>query len=55
MPRLGEPVEPSRVDQATPWWRLAEGLEVLTKPQPVEPQPRDETPEIDATVQWPID
>jgi L-ascorbate metabolism protein UlaG (beta-lactamase superfamily) len=55
MPRLGEPVEPSRVDQVTPWWRLAEGAEAVTKPERIEPPPPGEAPEIDATVQWPID
>jgi L-ascorbate metabolism protein UlaG (beta-lactamase superfamily) len=60
MPRLGEPVEPSRVDDVTPWWRLAEGAEAVSPPPPEPAAPgrregRDEAPEIDATVQWPLD
>jgi hypothetical protein len=58
MPRLGEPVEPARVDHVTPWWRLAEGAEVVAAPEPAAPERRDgpdEAPEIDAAVLWPLD
>jgi hypothetical protein len=26
MPRLGEPIEPVRVDKVTPWWRAVDTL-----------------------------
>jgi L-ascorbate metabolism protein UlaG (beta-lactamase superfamily) len=46
MPRLGEPVQPSRVEQVTPWWRVV-GQE--------EPGPEAETPAMPAEMSWPID
>jgi L-ascorbate metabolism protein UlaG (beta-lactamase superfamily) len=52
MPRLGEPVEPSRVERIDPWWRLAPPIEAPAKAEPPEPAAPDE---IDATVPWPID
>ena len=49
MPRLGQPVEPSRVEGVDPWWRS-----VATEKLP--PAPAAETPpQVDAAVQWPID
>ena len=48
MPRLGEPVEPSRVERVDPWWRS-----VTT--EKLAPAPPEKTPELDAAVQWPID
>jgi hypothetical protein len=29
LPRLGEPVEPSRVEHVTPWWRVTAAQPVL--------------------------
>jgi L-ascorbate metabolism protein UlaG (beta-lactamase superfamily) len=52
MPRLGEPVEPSRVERVNPWWRSPPPVEA---PSPAAPAEREEAPEIDATVPWPID
>jgi len=49
MPRLGQPVEPSRVEAVDPWWRSV-GTEA---PAPVAAP--DPAPELDAAVQWPID
>ena len=49
MPRLGEPVEPSRAGDAKPWWRAVDAIE---------PEPR--TGEVPAmtlpkTMPWPFD
>jgi L-ascorbate metabolism protein UlaG (beta-lactamase superfamily) len=55
MPRLGEPVEPSRVDGVTPWWRGVDGRAgVPPTPQPAtEPAPVPEA--LAKTLPWPID
>jgi L-ascorbate metabolism protein UlaG (beta-lactamase superfamily) len=52
MPRLGEPVEPSRVERVDPWWRSAGAVGAPAPEAPIEPE---EAPQIDATVEWPID
>jgi len=48
MPRLGEAVEPSRVDGVTPWWReVARGAApVATEPEPLS---------LPKSLPWPID
>lgn len=49
MPRLGQPVEPSRVQGVDPWWRS-----VATETHP--PALAAETPpKVDAAVYWLID
>jgi hypothetical protein len=47
MPRLGEPVEPSRADRVEPWWRQVTGAEPVV--------PEEEIAATEATVQLPID
>lgn len=48
MPRLGEPVEPSRAEIVTPWWRAVDARgEVAAPTPPVVPSPRQ--------VPWPLD
>jgi L-ascorbate metabolism protein UlaG (beta-lactamase superfamily) len=49
MPRLGEPVEPSRTEAATPWWRAVEAAE------PAPPSPTEEPAAMPAELSWPID
>lgn len=52
MPRLGEPVEPSRTDQVDPWWRTAAG-----KPEENR-KGEEEPPSLAEEVKglaWPID
>jgi L-ascorbate metabolism protein UlaG (beta-lactamase superfamily) len=53
MPLLGEAVEPSRAERATPWWREVAAKEGRTAPAEAPTLP----PAGDATeaVQWPID
>ena len=51
MPRLGQPVEPSRAEGVDPWWR-AVGSEALA---PLPLAAPEAAPELDAAVQWPID
>jgi L-ascorbate metabolism protein UlaG (beta-lactamase superfamily) len=55
MPRLGEPVEPSRAEEARPWWRAAATLATL--PPTVEEEPPSLPPARDGedAVTWPID
>ena len=50
MPRLGEPVEPSRVERVTPWWR-----DVSARPD--EARPRDDEPPetVSPSMGFPID
>jgi L-ascorbate metabolism protein UlaG (beta-lactamase superfamily) len=52
MPRLGEPVEPSRVDRVDAWWRSVAALE---RTGPAEAARPAAAPGIDASVPWPID
>jgi hypothetical protein len=49
MPRIGEPVEPSRAERVTPWWRAVDG----TEPAPTEIAP-DEA-KLAKALAWPID
>jgi L-ascorbate metabolism protein UlaG (beta-lactamase superfamily) len=50
MPRLGEPVEPSRVQSVTPWWRAVDtrgrGVRVAEEPVPVS---------LPKSMPWPVD
>ncbi len=55
MPRLGEPVEPARVERVEAWWRLGECAEAPAPAEQEATDAPDEAGEIDATVQWPID
>jgi hypothetical protein len=50
MPQLGEPVEPSKVERVTPWWRDVER-------QPRQPEsPVETTPAaIPKNLPWPVD
>lgn len=49
MPRLGEAIEPGRVDRVNPWWRALAGLE--RSDDAVEPSLEEQDPAI----QWPLD
>lgn len=49
MPRLGEPVEPSRAERVTPWWRTLVPEPAAARPAPVEPATMP--PELG----WPMD
>jgi len=49
LPRLGEAVEPSRVDGITPWWR---GVDTLEGPGLPEEEARRPMPK---TMPWPVD
>ena len=50
MPRLGEPVEPSRLERVTPWWRAVAQAEERTKAPATE-----ETATLPPEMGWPID
>ena len=52
MPRLGEPVEPSRVDTATPWWRGVDGKTAAPVAAVV---PAAQTTALPKGMPWPID
>jgi L-ascorbate metabolism protein UlaG (beta-lactamase superfamily) len=47
MPRLGEPVEPTRSERVVPWWRTV--TEVQAEPT------ADEAPTLPPELGWPID
>jgi L-ascorbate metabolism protein UlaG (beta-lactamase superfamily) len=49
MPRLGEPVEPDRVDAVDPWWRAVDAVGVGAV---VEPEPAMTLPK---SMSWPVD
>jgi hypothetical protein len=50
MPRLGQPVQPSRVEVVDPWWRaLGERQEVKA------PRVDEAPPVVPAKLSWPID
>jgi L-ascorbate metabolism protein UlaG (beta-lactamase superfamily) len=51
MPRLGEPVEPSRAEEVEPWWR---SLAVKGEARR-EPEEAPSLPPQDAEVPWPMD
>jgi L-ascorbate metabolism protein UlaG (beta-lactamase superfamily) len=58
MPRLGEPVEPSRAERVTPWWRAAAAApDTGQRPAPPEEEPPSLPPAPDGgnAVSWPID
>ncbi|HKP94140.1 MAG TPA: MBL fold metallo-hydrolase [Fibrobacteria bacterium] len=53
MPRLGEPVEPSRSEKVAPWWR---GVEAAAGRNAAVPEPEEPIPEEAAkTIPWPLD
>lgn len=53
MPRLGEPVEPSRAERVQRWWHaLAEQESPLLAPQAEEPMTLSA---VDQAIEWPID
>jgi L-ascorbate metabolism protein UlaG (beta-lactamase superfamily) len=55
MPRLGEPVEPSRAEGVMPWWRGVDGRAGLpSTPQPA-PEPALVPEALAKTLPWPID
>ncbi len=51
MPRLGEPVEPSRVEGVTPWWRGVDVAKPGGKPVAAEPVPVT----LPKSMPWPVD
>jgi L-ascorbate metabolism protein UlaG (beta-lactamase superfamily) len=55
MPRLGEPVEPSRVERVDPWWRSDAPADAPAPPTPTEPVDPAATSALETAVQWPID
>ncbi|MDO9021344.1 MAG: MBL fold metallo-hydrolase [Deltaproteobacteria bacterium] len=58
MPRLGEPVEPSRAERVTPWWRGAAAVQgAAVQGAAVEAEALTPAAEgdPDARVEWPID
>jgi hypothetical protein len=57
MPRLGEPVEPSRAEHVTPWWRAAAVLEGSQRPAIVDEEPPSLPPATEGgdAIAWPMD
>ncbi len=57
MPRLGEPVEPSRAERVTPWWRATEAPAGSQRRTVVEEEPVSLPPVTEGgdTVAWPMD
>jgi L-ascorbate metabolism protein UlaG (beta-lactamase superfamily) len=55
MPRLGEPVETSRAERVTPWWRVAAGGDPQVDPADEEPTSLAPAAEGSDAVAWPID
>jgi L-ascorbate metabolism protein UlaG (beta-lactamase superfamily) len=60
MPRLGQPVEPSRAERIDPWWRSVTAAQQPERgaAEPLSPPAIPEAPdtsELDAAAQWPID
>lgn len=53
MPRLGEAVEPSRVETVTPWWRAVDGGAAAAQPvgQRTDPEPMS----LPKAMPWPLD
>ncbi len=54
MPQLGEPVEPSRVEGPSPWWRSVAEEAKRTEPAKREPVPEESTT-LPPELGWPID
>jgi L-ascorbate metabolism protein UlaG (beta-lactamase superfamily) len=54
MPRLGEPVEPSRAERVEPWWRVVSGDKALPARVALESAPADATP-LSRALEWPVD
>ena len=52
MPRLGDPVEPSRVESVEPWWRA---VAAQAHGGTHQEEPATEAPELAAAVEWPAD
>jgi hypothetical protein len=52
MPRLGEPVEPDRVEGATPWWRAVDSR---ATDSPQDAAAAAETMTLPKAMPWPID
>lgn len=50
-PQIGEPVEPSRVDDVRPWWRTVATAERVSDPDGPPTQGGDDT----TAVSWPVD
>lgn len=57
MPRLGEPVEPSRAERVTPWWRAAAAPDASQRPALVDEEPPSLPPASEGgdAVAWPMD
>ncbi len=56
MPRLGDAVEPSRVERVDPWWRAVAAREKNAPVALVESEREAASvPNIDAAVEWPVD
>lgn len=55
MPRLGEPIEPSRVESLVPWWRAVAALESKAPSPPVQESAPAEERALRETVEWPMD
>jgi L-ascorbate metabolism protein UlaG (beta-lactamase superfamily) len=57
MPRLGEPVEPSRAERVTPWWRAAGAADGVQQPAMADEEPPSLAPAAEGSdaVAWPID
>jgi L-ascorbate metabolism protein UlaG (beta-lactamase superfamily) len=51
MPRLGEPVEPSRVESVTPWWRAVDAARGKGKVEHAPPEPMT----LPKQMPWPVD
>lgn len=52
MPRIGEPVEPARVESVTPWWRAIAAQEA---PNAIAATPPAEPAADEASIPWPVD
>jgi L-ascorbate metabolism protein UlaG (beta-lactamase superfamily) len=56
MPRLGEPIEPARVERVTPWWRaLAEAEQSKKRSKNDLKDAPEEAPTLPPEMGWPID
>jgi hypothetical protein len=49
LPRLGEPIEPTRTGRVEPWWRAVDGGAELPRPQTIAEG------KLPASVPWPLD